>query len=340
MSIKHETYEKLKRKIGLRLNVYMVGPAGSGKTTGAEQVAEDLGLPFYAMSVCAQTTKADLMGYKDVSGVYHETVFYQAYANGGVFLLDEVDNGNANVLNSLNAATANNIASFPCGMVKKSPDFICVAAGNTYGMGATKTYVGRQALDGATLNRFTMVEWAYDERVEDSMVSNIEVAKLVQAIRKSVENLGIKIIVSPRSSAGIDKEIASGVTDINCLLEEHIWKGQVDAATIEKIMSAESVVTAIKKIEPPKPVKQTPADIANALMQSVTLVTIGGQSIEPMQWTPAPEPIAPPASVPAPKKQGRKRGPYKMSAEGSRALAENMRRVQAARKLARMGLLP
>ena len=89
--VKHKQLESLLKTVGAGLNVMLTGSAGSGKTHSAEQVATALGLKFYALSVGAQTSKSDIVGFIDAGGTYRSTPFRQAYENGGVFVMDEID---------------------------------------------------------------------------------------------------------------------------------------------------------------------------------------------------------------------------------------------------------
>jgi len=206
----HIMFRRLLDICQLRLNAFLSGPAGSGKTTGAHQVAKALDLPYYPISVCSQTTISHLMGYTDATGKYVETGVYKAFVNGGVLLIDEVDGGNANVTNVLNALLANGTASFPCGTFEKHPDFICISAGNTWGYGASREYCGRNPLDGAFLDRWIPIPWDYDEKLERKIAGNLEWTEYVQKIRKTVFDLKIKIIVSPRASIAGAKLIKAG----------------------------------------------------------------------------------------------------------------------------------
>jgi len=60
--------------------------------------------------------------------------FVQVYENGGVFLLDEIDAADANVMVAINAALANGVLANPNGKVHVRHDkcFI-LAAANTWG---------------------------------------------------------------------------------------------------------------------------------------------------------------------------------------------------------------
>jgi hypothetical protein len=198
----HEMFPKLVRLLGLRLNVYLKGPAGSGKTTAAEKAAEALGLAFYCQSMGPQTSQANLLGYMDANGNYVPGLLYKPFTEGGVVCIDEIDNSNAGVVTVLNSALSNGYCSFPCGMAQKHRDFVVVAAGNTYGKGADALYVGRTQLDAATLNRFAVLDWGYDEAFELDLVGNDQKdwTLYVQKVRFTAERLKMRVVVSPRQS--------------------------------------------------------------------------------------------------------------------------------------------
>ena len=210
----HKQLETLITYAALRLPVLLVGMAGTGKTHAGEQVSEALKVPFYAMSVGAQTSKSDIIGYMDANGRYVKTFFRDAYENGGVFLMDEIDAGNANVLIQVNAALSNGLCAFPDAMVRKHEDFIFVASANTYGNGASRQYVGRNQLDAATLDRFAIIDWKIDDELERSLsVGTYGDAwyKAVVASRKFVADKGIRAVISPRATQKGSRLLASGV---------------------------------------------------------------------------------------------------------------------------------
>lgn len=219
----HEKLPTLLRVLSARLPLFLVGEAGSGKTHLVEQCAEALGLKFYCISVCAQTTASALLGYMDANGKYVRSLFREAYENGGVFLLDEVDNGNPNVLSVLNASISNHVCAFPDQMIKKHPDFILCASGNTYGHGANRKYVGRLEIDGATLDRFVFVEIGYDNKLEEQICGNKEYANLIQAIRKRANELKLRHIISPRASINGVKLLQKGM-DLNEVLQCTVFR--------------------------------------------------------------------------------------------------------------------
>lgn len=220
----HFKTEVVLRSISAKVPVALVGPAGSGKTTCVSSVAEALSLEFYSKSVSVQTGVHEFFGYQDANGNYVRTLFREAYENGGVFLLDEFDAGNPNVLAALNQATANGSCAFPDGMINRHEDFIIVMAGNTFGHGANSEYVGRNKIDAATLDRFVFIEFPYDEDFEMKLCTNPTWCKEVQAFRKKVTDKKVKTIISPRATFYGEKLIEQGM-DLKTVRDITIYKG-------------------------------------------------------------------------------------------------------------------
>lgn len=220
----HYAFKKILNAVSQRVHLMLVGAAGSGKTTCAHNVADALGLKFYAMSVGQQTTKSDIFGFVDAHSNYKRTQFRDAFENGGVFLFDEIDAGNAGVLTAINAALANGTCAFPDGMVKRSDDFVCIAAGNTFGRGADRQYVGRQQLDAATLDRFAVIDFDYDEELELEISGNRNWTRQVQRMRANAMANNLRVVISPRASINGAKLLAAGFTESE-VKEMIVFKG-------------------------------------------------------------------------------------------------------------------
>ena len=213
LGMQHKTFETILGLASRRKNIMLVGPAGSGKTTCCKNVAKALDLSFNYQAVCMQSTISQVFGYMDANGDYVKTPFWDSYKNGGVFLLDEIDAGNPNVLTSYNAAIDNGIASFPTGMIERHPNFICIAAANTFGFGGNIEYVGRNAMDAATRDRFRMLPFEYDETLERALAGDDSWVDRVQAIRAAIIELREKnVLASPRASIEGADDLANGFT--------------------------------------------------------------------------------------------------------------------------------
>ncbi len=202
----HEKFDTILKFVKQNEPVFLVGEAGTGKNYICKQVAKALGLKFYFSNAVTQEYK--LTGFTDAMGKYQESEFYKAFKNGGLFMLDEIDASIPEVLVILNAAIANKYFDFPApiGYVEAHPDFRVVAAGNTIGQGASYTYVGRNQLDGASLDRFAMVNIDYDINIETRCANNdVELVNFIREVRRVAKERKIMLIVSYRSITRIAK---------------------------------------------------------------------------------------------------------------------------------------
>ena len=171
-------------------NIWLAGPAGTGKTTAAEKLAELLGLEFRYNG--ALSNKFELVGYMDANGRYVATAFRETWEHGGVYLFDEIDGSMPDALLSMNGALANSIASFPDKMVHRHKDCIIIAGANTMGLGGGTEYVGAMKQNAAFLNRFEYIEWPHDNALEDALCPNKEWLARVREIRARVVTKQIK----------------------------------------------------------------------------------------------------------------------------------------------------
>lgn len=204
--LSHEVTPQVLSYTASRLPVLMVGQAGSGKTHIAVACAEMLGLPHYSMSVNEQSSKADFLGYQDATGQIVKTNFRKAYEQGGVFIIDEIDAGNPNILTVINSALSNDFCSFPDGMIQRHKDFVCVCTANTFGEGESLQYIGRNILDSATRDRFATVVVGYSDLLEKALLPNYYT--LVRELRAHFENNGVLSVVSTRGGLRLETLMA------------------------------------------------------------------------------------------------------------------------------------
>ena len=193
-------------------NVWLAGPAGTGKTTAAENAAVAMGkvlgvdMPFYFNGAIDSEHK--LLGFTDAQGRVVSRPFREAFVNGGLYLFDEVDASMPSALLAFNAALSNSRCDFPDGCLPKHPNFRAIAAANTWGFGATHDYVGRCKIDEAFRDRFVGLAWPVDTALERKIaLAGIEDKAqgekwidYVQRVRGAAEKNGIRTVISPRAS--------------------------------------------------------------------------------------------------------------------------------------------
>lgn len=195
-------------------NILLVGPAGAGKTFLGEQVAEAMCRNFATLSCAPGLPESALIGrmipnLTTGGETYRATPLVGLIRNGGVFLLDEVDNADASTLLILNSMMANGHITLPSGeRVQVSPDFLLIASANTYGHGQNRMYVGRSQLDAAFLNRFAgaTLDMDYDRDLERTLCPETHLRDAIHSMRDKMQALGtVRRILSTRDLLALRK---------------------------------------------------------------------------------------------------------------------------------------
>ena len=257
VGVQHKQFENILKLVALGENLMIKGEAGNGKSHVVEQVAKALDLEFHSMSVSNQTTKTDLLGFVDANGVYRYNGFISAFRDGGVFNMDEIDAGNANVLVVLNSALSNGFVEAPNGeMIRVHEKFRFCATANTTGRGATQKYVGRNKLDSATLDRFAVLEFGLDEDIELSLCGgDKDFHRGIKAMRKLCEKNYEEMQISQRSSSRLYTLLGADF-ELEDALEIAIFKG-IDEDIVQALTKSFKNATNDKKFGAKKEVTET-----------------------------------------------------------------------------------
>lgn len=222
----HKVAPQVIRAFNRRDNVWLAGPAGTGKTFLVSQIAEGLGLPFFRISCGPQTPASVIFGHTTANGGYAPGIAYQALtAEGAVLLFDEFDRLNPAVAVMVNGLLDGNAVTFPNGeTLKPKANTIYAVAANTFGKPSAE-FGTAQRQDPSTMSRFVKIAVPVDENLEREVFGNNEWVAYVQQVRKVVESLGVtSMAVTPRASEYGVRMLADGEKrkDVEDML---LWNG-------------------------------------------------------------------------------------------------------------------
>lgn len=209
-------FERMVQLASQRVNIMLVGPTGCGKTYVSAQLAKAIKARWFAALSCtAGMSESQLAGWllptgKNGQFKYEASPFVDIYENGGVFLLDEIDAADPNVLVFLNTAISGDVFHLPQRIknpeVKKHKNFVLVCAANTFGSGADARYVGRNQIDAATLDRFRvgLITMDYSEKVERSVAAPVVYDWCIR-VRQAIAKHGLRREMSTRTMVELTK---------------------------------------------------------------------------------------------------------------------------------------
>lgn len=195
---RHYMTDEVVKRLKCLGKAFLVGPAGTGKSTLAMCACREIfGIEgpveavvksgkFAQISFSPDTVSADMLGFTDVNGVFHETEIIRVFRDGGLILFDEMDDADASLLVKLNTMLANRVIPIPGGVVTQNEECYIVGTANTYGKGGNSMYVGRSRLDAATLDRWKMstINVDYDVKLEEGIVARTIGEKYPQAAKE------------------------------------------------------------------------------------------------------------------------------------------------------------
>lgn len=207
--VKGKTHKDFKHALDILTSqgkLFLKGEAGTGKTYLAEQLADAMSLEFDSLSLTAGISEGYLIGRTNIQGDFISTRFIELYENGGVFLLDEVDAADSNTLLILNKAISSNSMPVPMRtdnpVAKRHENFFIICASNTWGNGAEMDYAGREVLDEAFLNRFSVakLELDWDVSLERELLkTDLELCDRLHELREKCKKHSLNRIITTRT---------------------------------------------------------------------------------------------------------------------------------------------
>lgn len=182
-------------------NVFLKGPAGTGKTTLGEKIAysylnldenSSQKIPFVTINCNQWTSPTEIKGGQTMEG-YKEGALIEAWSEGKILILDELpklDANTAGILNDALAKSAKEGAIIFNGLNKpfiKHKDFGVIATGNVLGKGSSGNYVGNNKQDASLLDRFSGSIYQIDFNTElEKALIYPALARICWAIREEI----------------------------------------------------------------------------------------------------------------------------------------------------------
>lgn len=145
-------------------NVFLVGPAGSGKTFLAEEVAKKLERQYVTINCSQYTSPTEIKGGPTIEG-YQEGGLIDCWENGKILILDElpkIDPNTAGLLNEALAKTKVKVGTSRAVIYNgknepknKKEGFGVIATGNVFPTAESASYTANTRQDLSLLDRFS-----------------------------------------------------------------------------------------------------------------------------------------------------------------------------------------
>lgn len=211
----HKQFADLAVLVGRGRNVWMVGPAGTGKSEAALQLAGQMGVRKALVPMHEDVTPSRLLGYKSpINGEWVNGELESVLTEGGIAILDEVDRSRPGVPVALNAVLAQRKVTLKGETREVHPECRFICCSNTLHGGSAEYAAARQQ-DGAFKDRFYLLDWPADIDLEMRLagVDQREWVEFCWRLRELVNELGITSgRVSPRTMIQGAQDLRDGLS--------------------------------------------------------------------------------------------------------------------------------
>ena len=211
-------------------NVYLHGPAGTGKSYMVKRIAEAIGAGYWETGIVAM--KEELLGFKDASGEYSATECINILKHGKedkaitIMNFDEFDGMPNGVTLAWNNIFASRRFTTPEGTFEVHPSVRFVATGNTTMDGSDENY-DRETVDKSVKTRWLFKEVGYDKKVEKKL-ADADVVEFLQGLRRAKDNCGLDLMVTYREFTALQwsKDVINeGIMSFADALDSCVFKG-------------------------------------------------------------------------------------------------------------------
>lgn len=278
--------------------IALVGPAGNGKTTVAKAAMAAMGYAYVEIDCTEYTEPADLIGGMLIkaenggtSSVWVDGAITRAFKEGMGIILNEYDALNPRAALCLQSvfqdagrdAQGRYVTTVGCpehDRVYPAGDCPAILSLNTYGMGGSRQYVGRNTMDAASMDRLTILTTGYENESAILVAHGYtqDTARRLEiwaaGVRKQIDGNQLKIILSNRTlirlAQAIDSYGWSWETAIDKEFMSRFDKAQGDVIRQAAYNIPPARVVRAEKTQRPAPSstsgkKRQPQDTASAI---------------------------------------------------------------------------
>lgn len=211
-------------------NVYLHGPAGTGKSYMVKRIADAIDAGYWETGIV--NMKEELLGFENARGTYTEPECVKILKNGKdgknitIMLFDEFDGMPNSVTLTWNNIFASRRFTTPQGTFNVHPSVRFIATGNTTMDGADEFY-DRETVDKSVKTRWIFKAIDYDKKVEKKL-ADADVVEFLQGLRKAKNNCGLDLFVTYREFTALQwakSVITDGIMTIADALDSCVFKG-------------------------------------------------------------------------------------------------------------------
>ena len=214
-------------------NVYLHGPAGTGKSYMIKRIADAIDAGYWETGIV--NMKEELLGFTDAGGRYIEPECVKILKNGKagkkitIMLFDEFDGMPNSVTLTWNNIFASRRFTTPQGTFNVHPSVRFVATGNTTMDGSDEFY-DRETVDKSVKTRWLFKAIDYDKKIEKKL-ADADIVEFLQGLRRAKNNCGLDLFVTYREFTALQWAkgiIADGIMDAEQALDTCVFKGLTD----------------------------------------------------------------------------------------------------------------